>query len=133
MRTACSHADRCPRLGPLSAPASLQTIKKASDDLTGPYDVVANWPQIPRDPRFMQGSQPACFAETPNRIFIVERGELKPPLDKLPGNKLPNNWNGSWGAFNLGPANAEKPGPGPRQRADDRANAQRHRRRRRER
>jgi sugar lactone lactonase YvrE len=90
-----------------------QTIRKAGDEHTGPYDVVANWPNIPRDPGFMQGSHAGCFAETPNRIFIVARGELKPPLDKLPGNRLPANWNGSWGAFGLGSANAEKPAPGP--------------------
>ncbi len=96
----------------LSVRASLQT-KKVDDDLSGPYNVVANWPQIPRDAGFMQGSGAGCFAETPNRIFVVSRGELKIPLDKLPGNKLPTDWNGSWGAFHLGPANAEKPAPPP--------------------
>jgi sugar lactone lactonase YvrE len=99
--------------GLLSAPASLQTVKKATDEVTGSYDVVANWPTIPRDEGFMQGSHAGCFAETPDRIFIVARGELKVPLDKLPGNKLPNNWNGSWGAFGMGSANAEKPAPPP--------------------
>ena len=48
-----------------------------------------------------------------NRIFVVARGELNIPLDKLPGRKLPDNWNGSWGAFQLGPANGEKPAPPP--------------------
>jgi sugar lactone lactonase YvrE len=95
-----------------SQPAALQTIKTV-DDGSGPYTTVANWPQIPRDPGFMQGSHAGCFAETPDRIFVVARGELKIPLDKLPGNKVPNNWNGSWGAFNLGGANGEKPAPPP--------------------
>jgi DNA-binding beta-propeller fold protein YncE len=96
-----------------SIAASLQTLKKVDDDVSGPYEVVADWPQIPRDPGFMQGSGAGCFAESPNRIFVVTRGELKIPLDKLRGNQLPAGWNGSWGAFHLGPANSEKPAPPP--------------------
>jgi len=31
--------------GFLTAPASLQQVQKGGEDETGPYDVVANWPQ----------------------------------------------------------------------------------------
>src|ERR1700675_1722183 len=95
-------------LGLLSAPSSLQTIKKATDDITGPYDVVANWPQIPRDAGFMQGSQAGCFAETPNRIFIVERGELKPPLGQAPWQKIAQQLERLMGRVQPGPSQRRK-------------------------
>ena len=89
-------------LGFLSAPALLQ--EKGGDDRTGPYDVVDKWP-LPlalAKPGYIWGSASGIFAETPNRIFITNRGELKMP------EQLPNNWNGYWGSTGQ---NATSPTP----------------------
>ena len=80
-------------LGLLPAPASFQ--EKGGDDVTGPYNVVEKWP-LPLSvakPGYIWGSTGGIFAETPNRIFIANRGELKLP------EKLPNNFTGFWGSF----------------------------------
>ena len=49
-------------------------------DLTGPYEVVPNWPkpmsQLPGHENWGWGAVEGIFAESPNRIFIVQRGEL---------------------------------------------------------
>jgi peptidylamidoglycolate lyase len=66
--------------------------QKGGEEETGPYDVVANWPQKFAKEGYIQGSQGGVFAESPNRIFIANRGELKLP------DKLPPNFNGSWGS-----------------------------------
>ena len=63
-------------LGLLSAPASLQ--EKGGDDRYGPYDVVDKWPTPGlAKPGYITGSVSGILAETPNRIFIAYRGELK--------------------------------------------------------
>ena len=81
-------------LGYFSAPALLQ--EKGGDDRTGPYDVVPNWPQplAFAKPGYIWGSTGGIFAETPNRIFIANRGELKLPPTVPPG------FTGFWGSFN---------------------------------
>jgi hypothetical protein len=78
-------------LSVFTASASLQQSKGGEEE-TGPYDVVANWPQPWSAPGYIWGSQPGIFAETPNRIFIAARGELKVPAP------LPRGWNGTWGS-----------------------------------
>jgi DNA-binding beta-propeller fold protein YncE len=82
-------------LGFLSSPALLQ--EKGGDDRTGPYDVVAKWPQplALAKPGQIWGSTGGIFAETPNRIFIANRGEIKLP------EKLPNNFTGAFGSTGL--------------------------------
>jgi len=51
-----------------------------SQDLTGPYDVVKNWPQdistLPGNEKWTYGAGEGVFAESPNRIYMVFRGEL---------------------------------------------------------
>src|SRR5216684_4315389 len=77
----------------LPAPALLQ--EKGGDDVTGPYNVAEKWP-LPLSvakPGYIWGSTGGIFAETPNRIFIANRGELKLP------EKLPRNFNGYWGSL----------------------------------
>jgi hypothetical protein len=76
----------------LSSPLSLQ--EKGGEDETGPYAVVENWPAPWAKPGYIWGSQPGIFAETPNRIFIAARGELKLP------DTLPRGFNGIWGSMN---------------------------------
>jgi NHL repeat len=77
--------------GLLTAPAHMQQ-KKGGEEETGPYEVVPNWPQEWARDGYIWGSQPGVFAESPDRIFIVARGELKKP------DPLPRGWNGTWGS-----------------------------------
>ncbi len=75
-----------------ASPAALQ--EKGGEDETGPYDVVEKWPSPWARPGYIWGSQPGVFAESPNRIFIAARGELKLP------ETLPRTFNGIWGSLN---------------------------------
>src|SRR5262245_40628395 len=67
--------------------------QKGGEDETGPYEVVADWPKLSPTPGYIAGSTPAIFAETPDRVFIGIRGELKLP------EKLPRGFNGTWGSM----------------------------------
>ncbi len=77
--------------GLLSRPALLQ--QKGGEDETGPYEVVSGWPQPLASPGYALGSQGGVFAESPNRVILLNRGEIKLP------EKLPNNFNGAWGSI----------------------------------
>jgi peptidylamidoglycolate lyase len=97
--------------GLLSAPAMLQQKPaamqaKGGEDEFGPYEVVKDWPaKFVTRPGYIWGSQGGVFAETPNKIFLLNKGELK-----LPNRKLPNNFNGAWGSLlGLGLGNANGP------------------------
>ena len=82
--------------GLLSSPALLQESAphKGGEEETGPYSVVENWP-APWSPKgYIWGSQPGIVADTPNRILIAARGELKLP------DTLPRGFNGIWGSLN---------------------------------
>ena len=74
-------------------PAPMHSQQKGGEEETGPYDVAAKWPAPFARSGYVQGSQGGVFAETPNRIFLANRGELKLP------EKLPNNFNGAWGSL----------------------------------
>ena len=92
-------------LGMLTAPASLQQRDAASlyakggaGEVTGPYEIPdPNWPQwahpYPKQ-GYIWGSQGGVFAESPDRVYLANRGELKLP------DKVPNNFPGNWGFFN---------------------------------
>lgn len=75
-----------------ASPAAVQ--EKGGEDETGPYDVADKWPSPWAKPGYIWGSQPGVFAESPNRIFIAARGELKLP------ETLPRTFNGIWGSLN---------------------------------
>ena len=49
-------------------------------DLTGAYDVVKNWPKdistLPENDKWTYGAGESVFAESPNRIYALYRGEL---------------------------------------------------------
>src|ERR1700683_602881 len=51
-----------------------------SEDLTGGYEVVKNWPQdistLPGNEKWTYGAGESVFAESPNRIYMLFRGEL---------------------------------------------------------
>ena len=59
---------------------------RGGQDLTGPYDVDADWPkpmsQLPNHQNWTWGAVQGIFAESPDRVFIIQRGEL--PLLRRP-------------------------------------------------
>ena len=75
---------------------------RGGEDETGPYDVATGWPQPLGHPGWIWGSQGGVFAETPDRIYIANRGELPIP------EKAPEGYTGGYGAFGQ-PATAGKP------------------------
>ena len=62
--------------------------QKGGQEQTGQYEVVRDWPKplnlLPGHEKWTWGSSEGIFAENPNRIYVVERGEL--PLLKRPKN-----------------------------------------------
>ncbi len=50
-----------------------------------PYQVVKDWLKPFAEEGFVWGSHPGIFLENPNRIFIIQRGELHIPDPKPPG------------------------------------------------
>ena len=69
------------------------SVKGGAGDITGQYEIPdPNWPQwahpYPK-PGYIWGSQGGVFAESPNRIYLANRGELKLP------EKVPNNFPGN--------------------------------------
>jgi hypothetical protein len=72
---------------PISAAAQMQ---KGGQDLYGPYQVIENWLQPLPDAADHShagrtfGSQAAVYAETPDRIWIAQRGELPLPEGAKP-------------------------------------------------
>jgi sugar lactone lactonase YvrE len=67
--------------------------QKGGEEETGPYDLVDKWPAPWAKAGYIWGSQPGIFAESPNRIFIAARGELKLP------EPLGRGFNGIWGSL----------------------------------
>ena len=76
--------------------------EKGGEQETGPYEVVENWPHSLAHPGWTWGSQGGVFAETPNRIIVLQRGELPVP------EKAPEGYTGGYGAFGT-PATNGKP------------------------
>src|SRR5437868_3944003 len=54
--------------------------QRGGQDQTGPYEVVENWPkplsQLKGHENWTWGAVQGIFAESPNRVFILMRGEL---------------------------------------------------------
>src|SRR5262245_27290984 len=54
--------------------------QKGGEEETGPYQVVANWPRpLAGHEGWTWGSTSGVFAETKDRIFVLQRGELRLP------------------------------------------------------
>ena len=62
------------------APAPATDAPKGGQDQTGPYAVVDNWPkplsQLRGHEKWTWGAVQGIFAESPNRVFVLMRGEL---------------------------------------------------------
>jgi len=61
--------------------------QRGGQDHTGPYEVVADWPkplsQLPGHEGWTWGAVQGIFAESPDRVFVLMRGEL-PRLERPP-------------------------------------------------
>ena len=64
--------------GLVAGPASLQEVVGPS-----PYDVVEGWLKPFAEPGYAFGSHRGVFAESPDRILVIQRGEYRLP-DPLP-------------------------------------------------
>lgn len=65
-----------------------QPAEKGGVDLTGPYEVASNWPKYPMFPgheQWVSAPITAVFAESADRVFFVQRGELPIPANVKPG------------------------------------------------
>ena len=60
--------------------------ERVGQDVDGPYQVDPNWPKpitaLPGHEKWTYGAVESVFAESPNRVFILERGEI--PAMKRP-------------------------------------------------
>jgi hypothetical protein len=84
----CSSPSNSPEA--VTAAAAAPTEKGGQDEF-GPYETVDNWPQpLPDGPDGVKhegwtwGSTGAIYAETPDRIWIAQRGELPLPAGAKP-------------------------------------------------
>jgi hypothetical protein len=66
--------------------------EKGGQDMFGAYDIVPNWPKplasLPGHEKWTWGAGQSVFAESPNRVFILQRGEL-PNIERPKQIKLP--------------------------------------------
>jgi hypothetical protein len=76
---------------PPAAAAPAPPAERGGQEEFGPYEFVANWPQpLPDEPDGVKhegwtwGSVGAVYAETPDRIWIAQRGELPLPKGAKP-------------------------------------------------
>ena len=65
--------------------------QRGGQDVFGHYEVVADWPKplasVPGHEGWTWGAGQSVFAESPNRVFVLQRGELpviaRPPTQRL--------------------------------------------------
>lgn len=66
--------------------------QKGGQDMFGPYEVVEGWPQdlaeLPDHGGWTYGAGQSIFAESPDRVFILHRGEL-PNIERPPATVYP--------------------------------------------
>ncbi len=74
-----------------TAAAPAASVEKGGQEEYGPYELVENWPQPLQDAAdgvkhdgWTWGSVGAVYAETPDRIWIAQRGELPLPAGAKP-------------------------------------------------
>src|ERR1700686_1341243 len=66
--------------------------EKGGQDTYGPYEVVRGWPKplslLPGHDRWTWAAVTSVFAESPNRVFMLERGEI-PALTRPVNTPIP--------------------------------------------
>src|SRR5215467_9801052 len=81
------HGDEKPGVGFATVPGEI-----GGEEQTGPYEVVANWPKpltsLPGHEKWTWGAVEGIFAESPNRVFVLQRGEL-PELKRPKNTPIP--------------------------------------------
>src|SRR5438093_12570553 len=89
--TGCGRPPASESASGATAPAAAMAQEKAGKEEFGPYELVENWPlPLPDGPDGVKhdgwtwGSVGAVFAETPDRIWIAQRGELPLPPGAKP-------------------------------------------------
>src|SRR5580765_1471921 len=69
---------------------ALQTPTRGGQDMFGAYDIVKGWPKdistLPGNDKWTYGAGQGVYAESPNRVFMLFRGEL--PKIPTPSNVL---------------------------------------------
>src|SRR6266403_2522576 len=69
---------------------AFQTPSRGGQDLFGAYEIVKGWPKdistVPGNEKWTYGAGQSVYAESPNRIFMLFRGEL--PNIKRPESKV---------------------------------------------
>jgi len=77
---------------PSGAPFAAVSGERGGLDITGPYDVVANWPKplsnLPGHENWTWGAVQGVFAESPDRVYMVQRGEL-PKMERPAARSIP--------------------------------------------
>ena len=77
---------------PQSSDAAARLPEKGGQEQSGQYEVVRDWPKpltaLPGHEKWTWGSPEGIFAENPNRIYVVERGEL-PLLTRMKNTPIP--------------------------------------------
>src|SRR6185295_14182732 len=67
---------------PAAATGGFSAVANAvgTQDVTGPYEVVKGWPKdistLPGNEKWTYGAGESVFAESPNRVYMLFRGEL---------------------------------------------------------
>lgn len=70
---------------PVSVTSAALPGDKGGEDVAGPYQVDPDWPKPLGHAGYTWGSMGGVFAETPDRIFLLMRGELPVPSEPPPG------------------------------------------------
>ena len=77
---------------PQSSDTAGRVPEKGGQEQSGQYEVVRDWPKpltaLPGHEKWTWGSPEGIFAENPNRIYVVERGEL-PFLTRMKNTPIP--------------------------------------------
>jgi hypothetical protein len=76
---ACALAEGAPDAAAMDegwAALGLPQAPKGGDDITGPYELVAGWPQDVCGDGYQMGSVGGVFATTPDRVLVFMRGCL---------------------------------------------------------
>ena len=107
----CAAPGSTPPPAATTAAAQTAPAERGGQEEFGPYETVANWPQPLADAAdgvkhegWTWGSVGAVYAETPDRIWIAQRGELPLPKGAKP-------WT-PYGMINPSPGNATGNGDG---------------------
>ena len=72
-----------------TAPASLQEV------IASPYDIVEKWMTPFAEDGYAWGSHSGVVAESPDRIFVIQRGEIRLP------DPVPSGWAGFVGSIGI--------------------------------